>query len=644
MGDFRIADNLNANAAELQIGLTQTRLANATSQLASGLRIQSAADDPSGLAISQQLLARSRALATGSKNVALARDAAAVADGALATITSVLQRIRSLAVEASTSVTSDADRQNIQIEIDELTHEIDRISQNTTYNGQQLLDGSHSGFVPAQSAQLQITANSPLSTVSATAGTAQNNLVQSATFLLGAQQPTIWFSLKQNVTASANPQTVQVSDAQYIAPNTIFALNGGLVYVQSVDGNAGTITGVFTASGASGDIANPTVNGNATAAISAGQQLVTLTGSPQPLYAGEALQVDYGTFATNEVVVVQKVVSPNSFVADFSKAHASGVNFFSENGTFVSPGTVGSFTFSFGGTPTDSPQIGSIAYVMETSASGFPPPNGSQTQVVATGTVIDGSVSSETIYFPTPVPNYFGGSWEVMTNLGYGSTPLVNTDDGTIKLQVVNTGTSIAVQESFYDTATHATEVSPILLAPNEQSVLFDGVVVNLGNFTTNDVGQTSYIKVQQGTSAITAAGNTAFSVQSGGEEGDILQLGIPSVSSESLRVSTLNVLATAGGDPTLAAEDTIGQVDFALQRLLAIRANLGAFEVTLGTEGSNDDQASMQTQAAASTIADANIPAETAAYTLAQTDAQVGMMVLSQANLMPSEVLRLFR
>lgn len=552
--------------------------------------------------------------------------------------------MRGLAVEASTAIASNADRANIQTEIDALVHEIDRISQNTTYNGQQLLDGSHAGFQAAQSAQLTVTANSPLSTVSTTAGATQNNLVQGATFLLGAQQPPLWFAIKQNVTASPNAQTVSVSDARYIAPNTVFSNNGGLIYVQSVDAATGTVSAIFTTNATAGNIPSPLVNGNSTTAISPGQNLITLTGSPQPLYAGEALQLDYGSLATNEVVVVQKVVSPNSFIADFALPHAAGINFFSLNGTYVSAGTSGSYTFNFGGTPTDSPQIGSTAYVIETSAFGFPPPSGTTTQVVATGTITAGSVSSETVTFSSPVPNLFGGVWQLVTNLGYGAAPLVTTDDGTIKLQVVNTGVSIAVQESFYDTATHVSQVSSVLLSPNEQSVLFDGVVVNLGNFVTADVGQSAYIKVQQSASAITNASNPAFAVHSGGDEGDLVQLGIPSVSSQSLRVSTLNVLASTGADPTLAAEDTIGQVDFALQRLLAIRASLGAFEVTLDQERSNDLQSALQTTAASSTIVDANIPAEAAALALAKTNVDVATFVLSQANITPAEVLKLFR
>ncbi len=644
MGDFSIANNLDANAAELQLERNQRKLSDITRRLSSGLRIQSAADDPSGLAISENLLDRVAALTTSSQNVATARNAAAVADGALATVTSVLLRIRSLAVEASSSIEDDGDRANVQAEIDSLVHEIDRISQNTNFNGQALLDGSHSGFQPAQAAQLNVTANTVLASATGTAGS--NLLVQNATFIQGAAQPAMWFSIRQNVVASPNPQTVSASDTQYIEAGSAFLINGQLMHVQSVDPAAGTITAIFTSNVASGEIASPLVNANMTAAVSAGTQLVTVAGGAQPFYAGETLQVGYTSFATNDVIVVQKVISPTSFIAYFNKPQPSGTNLFSLNGTYL-PANYGpgSFTYNYGGAATDSPPIGSTAYVIETSSPAFPPPAGATTRVVATGTVTGGSISSETVTFDQKVPNYFGGWFQLVTNLGLGTVPLVSTDDGTIKLNVVNTGVSIAVQETFYDTKTQTAVTSPFLLAPSEQAVLFDGVVTTLGTFTTADVGSTAYIKVQQATAAVTATTTPALSIHSGGDEGDNVQIGIPSVSAQSLRVSTLSVMPRSGsGDPTLAAEDTIGQVDYALARVLGIRATLGAQIVALSDDGSNDEIGAVQTQASESSVRDANVPADSAALALDQVDVQIGLTVLSQADNLPEQVLKLFR
>ncbi|MDE2480609.1 MAG: flagellin [bacterium] len=643
MSDFSIANNLDANAAELNLARSQSRLSKTARALSSGLRIESAADDPSGLAISEELQTRVDAFTTASQNVTTAQNAAAVADGALSTITGILLRIRAIAVNAASSISSDRDRTDLQAEIASLLHEIDRISENTNFNGQPLLDGSHSGFVAAQPATLDVTANTVLSSASSASGAGL--LLASATFATQALQPTIYFNVLQNVTASASPQTVSVSDAQYIQPGSIFTLNGATVTVQSVDPANGTITAVFSTNAATNDVASSILSSTFTSAVSAGTQLVTLAASAQPLYAGETLQVDYGSFSTNEVVVVQKVMSPTSFVATFTKAHAANAAVFNVNGTYISSGFgPGNFSFNFGGTPTDGAPIGSTAYVVETTNGSFPPPNGSHTQVVATGTVIGGSVSSTTIDFPTKIPNYFGGSFEVLTALGYGTTPLINTVDGTIKLQVVNTGASIAVQESFYDTATQTEVTSPYLLASNERALLLDGVYTTVGNVTANDVGTTAYVKIHQATAAITAANQPALSVQSGAEEGDTIALGLPSVSAASLRVSNVTVLAPQGGDPTLAAQDTIGQVDFALASVLGTRAQLGAILVRFSEDAQSDDTAAANLQGAESTIRDANVGTETTDYALTETTVQIGLQVLSQANSLPEQVLKLFR
>lgn len=641
-----IYSNLAANEANLELALNQHALEKTARNLSSGLRINDASDDPSGFAVASSLRTQTEGFAQASRNVQTATNLAIVVDAALASTTGILQRIRSIAVEAASSIDSDSDRANQQAEIDQLLLEINRISQNTNFNGVPLLDGSHAGFVAAQAASIDVTANSVLASAgpSAAPNAPSGYLVARTSFIDGALQPTIFFRVLQNVTASPAAQTVSVSDAAHIQPGSIFKIGGALVTVQSVNPSAGTITAVFSANVASGDVADITVNANLVNAVSAGTQIATLSGGPQPLYAGETLQVGYTAFPTNDVVVVQKVLGPNTFVATFNKPQSAGSGVFNFNGTFLpanfGPGT---FTYSFGGAPTDGAPVGSTAYVVETSSSSFPPANGSTTQVVATGTVVGGSVNSESIAFSSQVPNYFGGWFEVLTALGFGSTPLLSTVDGTIKVQVVNTGVSIAAQETFYDTATQTSTTSPFLLAPNEQSLLFDGVSVTLGNFTAADVGTTSYVKVHQATAALTNPSNPSLNVLSGADEGDTVAFGLQATDTQTLRVSTVTVLASGGNDSTLAAQDTIGQVDFALQQIVTQRAQLGAYVVRFGIDSQNDDNASTELQAAESNIRDANVGAEATAFTREQVLVQVCTSVLAQANSLPQAFLKLF-
>ena len=174
IGGLSIANNLLANSVSLNLNRNQNALQAAVTKLSSGLRINTAADDPSGLAIAESLQAQVNGFDQAVRNVQDATNAATVAEGALQTTTDILQRIRTLAVQGASDITSVSDKQNLQAEVQQLLLEVNRISQNTSFNGQQLLDGSHAGFQQQIAANAIITANSNLA-----AGT---NLIASLTF------------------------------------------------------------------------------------------------------------------------------------------------------------------------------------------------------------------------------------------------------------------------------------------------------------------------------------------------------------------------------------------------------------------------------------------------------------------------------
>jgi flagellin len=424
-----IANNLLANNVQLNLNNNQNSLKNIVTQLSSGLRINSAADDPSGLAIATNLQTQVDGYNQAVQNVQNANNAAQVAEGALQTTTDILQRIRSLAVEAASDINSNSDRQNLQTEVSQLLLEVNRISQNTNFNGQALLDGSHAGFQARQQAFLNITANTALST-----------------------------------------------------------------------------------------------NGN---------------------------------IATSQ-----------------------GINY------------------------------GFLAATVAANAAAF------QTTV---------------------------GGTQGLTAAGTGTT------DGTIELQVINTGVSIAVQETFVDSATGTVSVSKTLYAPGNAAAngvanAFDNVSVTLGTFTTADVGTTAYIKISQNVAALTNPNNPALNFQSAADEGDVISIGIEATNTSTLRISNINLALSASNAPSLGAEDAIGQIDNALERLLNQRAQLGAVIVRLNEDASNDNVAAVNLQASESSIRDLNVGAATTEFTKLQILVQVGTSVLAQSNSNAQTVLGLFR
>ena len=122
-------------------------VAKSLEKLSSGLRINRAADDSAGLAISEKMRSQIRGLDQAQRNSQDGISLIQTAEGALNETHSILQRMRELAVQAANDTYTSADRQNIQSEIDQLTAEIDRIAGTTQFNGKNLLDGTAAALV-----------------------------------------------------------------------------------------------------------------------------------------------------------------------------------------------------------------------------------------------------------------------------------------------------------------------------------------------------------------------------------------------------------------------------------------------------------------------------------------------------------------
>ncbi len=419
-----IATNLLSNAVQLNLDNNQKQLQNVVTQLSSGLRINTAADDPSGNAIATNLTSQYEAFNQASQNVQNANNAAQVALGALTQQTDILQRIRTLAVEAASDVNSQSDRTNLQAEVSQLLLEVNRIAQNTNFNGQALLNGSHQGAQSGAEAYYTITANAALLS----------------------------------------------SGAQAIGSSTGFLI-----------ASVGITAGAFFTSTATGD-------------------------------------------ETIEVQVIANKTNPTAA----------------------------------------TPQLEVTTFVSSTAVSN-----------------------------------------EYLISLGAtGQTFVASIDGGT-----VNTG-----------------------------------VTLHFSTPTIGDIGQTAYVKISQYVQPSNFATAPAFNFQSGADEGDVIQLGIAATNTNTLRISNVNLAVSSSSNPSLAAEDSIGQLDIALQTLNTQQADLGAVVVRLGIDQQNDDTAAVNLQASESNIADLNVGQATTEFTKLQLLVQVGTSVLAQSNANAQSVLTLFR
>lgn len=141
MGLF-INTNISSVNAQRNLLHSTSKLSKSFQRLSSGLRVNTAADDAAGLAISERFNSQVRGLNQSIRNANDAVSLVQTAEGALQESTNILQRMRELAVQAASDVNTEADRRAIQDEVLQLTSELQRIGDTTTFNQQKLLDGT----------------------------------------------------------------------------------------------------------------------------------------------------------------------------------------------------------------------------------------------------------------------------------------------------------------------------------------------------------------------------------------------------------------------------------------------------------------------------------------------------------------------
>jgi flagellin len=136
---LRINTNIDALTAYRNLTTTQNSMSQSVERLSSGLRINKAADDAAGLAISQGLTSQINGIGQAVRNAQDGINVVQTADGALTEVQSIIQRVRTLTVQAANDSNSSNARDAIHAEIKQLGTELDRINKTTKFNGQQLL-------------------------------------------------------------------------------------------------------------------------------------------------------------------------------------------------------------------------------------------------------------------------------------------------------------------------------------------------------------------------------------------------------------------------------------------------------------------------------------------------------------------------
>ena len=179
-----VQHNLTAMNSNRMLGITTKTQAKATEKLSSGYKINRAADDAAGLAISEKMRKQIRGLTQASANAQDGISSVQTAEGALTEVHDMLQRMNELAVKAANGTMSESDRNAIQNEVDQLVTEIDRVATTTKFNETYLLKGSNGGVAGSLKysvANGKIGVSTTTGTTSITVGTAQGSAVANTT-------------------------------------------------------------------------------------------------------------------------------------------------------------------------------------------------------------------------------------------------------------------------------------------------------------------------------------------------------------------------------------------------------------------------------------------------------------------------------
>jgi flagellin len=701
-----MAQVINTNVASLnaQRNLTtsQGQLATALQRLSSGLRINSAKDDAAGLAISERFTTQVRGLNQAVRNANDAISLSQTAEGALGEYGNILQRIRELAVQSANATNSSGDRAALNGEAQQLLQELGRISTQTQFNGQNVLDGSFS------SAQFQVGANAN-QTISVSIGSAATSALGayqynntsspvSGTALVsgdltingvnvGASTSGSADSIVNSINSVTSQTSVTASATSSItaanAPTRKQDLASGDLVINGV--NIGAVTGSYNVATQGQNLVTAinakTTSTGVTATANATTGAITLSSS-----VGKTIAVT----SSNGAAGAAKVENATGIEVSSTQTVASSTNTFT--------GTLGTSTISFATTAEigDTIAVNGQTYTFAAAAAGTTTvaigasATDSATNLVAQITANETAIGTASKVTAANVAGdvTITSKFATSTNTHIAVTNAVDTGaDITVTNNAV-AGAGVAVGSTvtvggttyefgFTDSTATGSNTKVVLGATataNAQAFLtavnaaYTAVTTNIqATGAAAVITLTSDNKGAQGTTDVTGTGTAvaaglAVGGAAGGANGTYTAsttYGIISLNSNaayqvggnnsakaglSTASSTLTAISAIDISSVSGANTAISLVDGALDQVSKIRADLGAVQNRFQSTIASLSATSENLQAARSRILDADYAQETAALTRGQILQQAGTAILAQANSLPQSVLSLLR
>jgi flagellin len=299
-----INTNIASLNAQRNLSSSQGALATSLQRLSSGLRINSAKDDAAGLAISDRMTGQVNGLNQAARNANDGISLTQTAEGGLSTTTDLLQRMRTLTVQAANGTNSSSDRASIQQEVSQIQQEINRVANTTQFNGQNMLDGSLSN------AQFQVGANAN-QTINISVGSAQASSIGNNTFTSAANGTIV----------NAKAGTASAGTSADIVANNVAS---GTLLVQGNGASSGSITigagdsakkiadNINNASGATGVTASASSVATLGAFANTGTVSFVLQGAPTSAGVANPITVSAQVNGTKDLSALTKAINDQS--------------------------------------------------------------------------------------------------------------------------------------------------------------------------------------------------------------------------------------------------------------------------------------------------------------------------------------------
>ena len=581
--------NIASLNAQRQLSSSGADLDQASERLASGKRINSAADDAAGLAIANRQTSQIRGLDQAIRNANDGISLIQTAEGALDATSNILQRVRELSVQSANGIYSDTDRATLNAEVEQLTSELDRIAESTSFNGQKILDGSLGALKLQVGSEAGDTISIAVQGFSADSlgGTAGGDVVGAATAAASLQAGLDLIT--GSAILSVNGQSVGDLSNSAAGTTLIDKLNAINQNISGVEASAFVeATATADGDGIIRDAASVTIDVALQDGTSTSIEIAN-TGSIEEVVA--QINEQGGSSVQASINDDGRLVLASDDATTITVTNGGGTGSDSKTSLGFVNTTATQAQLSFDITDSSVKAVNIEYNAAALAATGLVAGVGVQTRTDGdlTGFQVEGGATGNLAAGDITINGIEIGA------VADGSTGIGQTDNLAAAINLLSDQTGVVATSD-----AGITSVNPGILKLN--SVSGDEIVIKLKGAA--DIATTGLIETNNA-----GQGNT---------------------------VADIDISTQAG------ATAAIEVVDAALEQINSQRSDLGAINNRLDFTVSNLSNVSENTSAARSRIMDADFASETAELSRAQVLQQASQAILAQANARPQQVLSL--